>query len=765
MKTTALACALVVAGPAVAKDDAMTRLVGEFCIKCHGSEDPKGDLRLDRLNVDFFGDTEQLETIITVLTEKEMPPSKAKQPTDELRSEAVSLLKDKLVEHAEPGRLKRLTREEYTNTINDLFGTRFDLSELLPSDPPGEGFNKWGETQRMSPHQVESYLRTARFIADRLILDERPAQRSWEFDIENFRGTGRGDFQTDTAHVLTTHYPWRSVLYFIEGDEPNPTIFRIPEFGRYWIQADVTVHHSKKAETISVSTGDPRYPTSFKKIARTALPPDGESIFLDLTLTAGTYISFTYESAATWNIGNKHSEYKGRQVRFTRVRITGPVTESWPTVADRRIFDGQRFRSLTADESRAFTEHVIGLLFRRPLPESDVAAFAQLTAQRLRATDSPTAAARTLLTALLSSPHFIYKHETETLDNIALAHRLAYFLWNSIPDAALLKAAQSGKLSSSDALAEQVERMLADPRSDRFCEDFTRQWLSTDKIDDIGPDDRVHDKKKVTFMKIRELAREPRAFFREILQHNLSMVNFIDSDFAMVNDETAEYYEFDDVKGRAFQRLTIPEDSERGGLIGQAGLLKLTSGKHSTSPILRGTWILKNIYGQKLKPPPDLVFDEPDIRAAETVKEVIELHKTIETCNRCHARIDPLGLALEHYDEMGLWRDEYRHVETRSLENKGQSIKRHTSPIDSAAKLPDGRQISSMTDLKAVLMEDREIVLKGIVSKLASYAIGREIGVQDEDMVDEIYNRIAEQDYSLRAAIHEIVEHESFRQK
>lgn len=764
MKNTAFLCAFVLFGPVASADDPMTELTGEFCLKCHGSVDPKGDLRLDRLSADFFRDVDQLETIIDVLTEKEMPPRKSKQPTDELRSDAVALLKSKLREHAEPGRLKRLTHEEYTNTINDLFGTRFDLSGLLPADPPAEGFNKWGETQRMSPHQVESYLKTARLIADRLILDERPLQRAWEFDIEQFRGTGRGDFQTDTAHVLTTHYPWRSVLYFIEGGE-REKIFRIPEFGRYWIQADVTVHHSKKAETISVSTGDPRYPTNFKKIARVVLPPDGESIFLDLTLSAGTHIAFTYESAATWNVGKNHSEYKGRQVRFTRVRITGPVTATWPTVADQRIFDGNRFRSLTAGDTRAFTEHVIGLLLSRPLPESDVAAFDQLTAQRLRATDSPTAAARTLLTALLSSPHFIYKHETDTLSDIALAHRLSYFLWNSVPDAALLTVARAGKLRSHDTLAEQVERMLADPRSDRFCEDFTRQWLQTDKIDDIGPDDRVHDKKKVTFMKIRELAREPRAFFREILQHNLSMVNFIDSDFAMVNDETAEYYNFDGVKGRAFQRATIPEDSERGGLIGQAGLLKLTSGKHSTSPILRGTWILKNIYGQKLSPPPDFVFDEPDIRAADTVKEMIELHKAIETCNRCHARIDPLGLALEHYDEMGLWRDEYRHVETRSVENKGTSIERHTSPIDSTARLPDGRQISSMNDLKAVLLEDRELVVKGILSKLASYAIGREIGVQDEAMIDEIYNRIAEEDHSLRAAIHAIVTHESFGRK
>lgn len=763
MKFSTLFCVLALAGTAIATDDPMTELVSGFCIQCHGPENPKGDLSLAPLNASLLDDEQRLEALIGVLTEKQMPPRKRPQPSEELRNRAVAFLKDRRKLAVEPGKLKRLTREEYTNTINDLFDTRFDLSALLPPDPPGDGFNKWGETQRMSPHQVESYLRTARFVADRLILEERPIQRSWEFTIEHFRGTGRGDFQTDRAHVLTTHYPWRSVLYFHENPE-REQIFRIPESGRYWIQADVTVQHSSKAETISVSTGDPRYPTNFQKIARTVLAPSGDSIFFDLTLDAETYIAFTYESAAKWNVGANPSEYKGRQVRFTKVRITGPVTDSWPTRGEQRVFDGDHFRSLTADNTRAFTEHVIGLLLNRPLPDSQMNAFAQLTAQRLNTSGSPTAAARTLLTALLSSPHFIYKQEINSLDDIALAHRLSYFLWNSVPDAMLLEAAQLGKLRSGDTLAEQVERMLVDARSARFCEDFTRQWLATDKIDDIGPDDRVHDKERVTFMKIRELAKEPCAFFREILEQDLSMDHFIDSDFAMVNDETAEYYGFGEVQGRAFQRVSIPDASERGGLIGQAGLLKLTSGKHATSPILRGSWILKNIYGQRLNPPPGLVFDEPDIRGAETVQEVIELHKNNETCNRCHARIDPLGLALEHYDEMGLWRDEYRHIETSSLENESESVIRHTAPIDSLATLPDGRQIRSMTELKAVLREDREIILKGILSKLTSYAVGREMGVRDEAMIDEIYQQIAAEDYSLRSAIHAIVAHETFRQ-
>jgi hypothetical protein len=763
MKTTALLCAIVMACPASASDDPLTKLASGFCIKCHGTDDPEGDLRLDRVNDLFFEDIDRLETLVEMLTERHMPPSESAQPAAEIRNAAVAYLKEKLHASTGPGGLKRLTREEYTNTINDLFNMHFNLNELLPPDSPGEGFNKWGDRQRMSPYQVESYLKTARFISERLLLDERPTQKEWEFGLAQFNGSGRGDFKTASAFVLSTHYPWRSNLHFFLTDQ-RKQIFHIPEFGRYRLEADVTVLHSQRAQTISVSTGDPRYPTNFKKIARIVLPADGDSISVDLTLTAGTYISFTYESAATWNVGKQPEEYTGPQVAFTRVRIVGPLVEAWPTTAEQRIFGDGRFSSLTARDTREFTEHVVGLLLNRSLPNDDVIAFERLAAQKLAATGSPKAAARLLLTALLSSPHFIYKHEAEVLDDIGLAYRLAYFLWNSIPDTELFEAGRSGELRSSDGLKAQVERLLADPRSERFCEDFTQQWLQTDKVDDIGPDDRVHDKKQVTFMKIHELAKEPRAFFREILQHNLSMIHFIDSDFAMVNDETAEFYGYGSVSGRAFQRVPIPDDSERGGLIGQAGLLKLTSGKFQTSPIARGAWVIRNIYGQKLNPPPNLVFDEPDVRGARTVKEVIEKHKSTKTCNRCHARIDPFGLALEHYDEMGRWRDEYRHVESRAL-NDDQTVKQSSSPIDSQATLPDGRTMSSMSELKDALMEDRERVLRGIVAKLASYALGREIGVRDEVMIDEIRQRIAGENDSLRAAIHAIVGHESFGRK
>ena len=726
----ALLCTLSLVTQGSAEEGPISELTRQYCAECHRGDQSEGDIRFDNLETSVLTDGGRLEAIIAVLTNGAMPPEQSKQPPQPLREKAIASFKTRLLQLDQPSRLKRLTRDEYTNSINDLFEVQFDLRPLLPPDPSGDGFNKWGESQRMSPHHVESYLRTARFVADRLILDERPTQQAWEFGIENFRGTERGDFQTETEHVLTTHYPWRSILYFVSEDDPQ-SIFQAPEFGRYWIQADAKAHYSPGSETVSLSVGDPRYPTNVEKVARAVLPSDGDSIFFDVTLRAGAQLSFTYDSAATWNTGKKGSEYKGRQVRFTRVRITGPVTETWPTPAQDLIFKGSDFRGLTDENARAFTEHVVDLLLHRSLPESDIDALTKMTQDRLRATGSPSATARTLVTAVLSSPHFFYKHEPETLSGVAFAYRLAYFLWNSIPDAGLLDLAQSGKLESKEVVNGEIERMLADARSDRFCKDFTRQWLSTDKIDDIGPDDRVHDKKRVTFVRVRELAKEPAAFFREILHHDLSMLNFIDSDFAMVNDETAEYYGFGSVSGRKFRRVELPKKSERGGLIGQAGLLKLSCGKHSTSPILRGTWVLRSIYCETLDPPPGV---------ARTGTRHSQQPRRSRKFWRCTSQTKP-AIDVTPGSIRSVWHWNITMKWGFTENSIGSSKRRSATKPSRAGKLRstaphnfrmDGK-IASMSELKAVMMGDCEKILKGILSKLVSYALGREIGIRRRD--------------------------------
>jgi hypothetical protein len=506
-----------------------------------------------------------------------------------------------------------------------------------------------------------------------------------------------------------------------------------------------------------VTLGDPRYPTNFKKIDRLLLPNDATSFSIDLMLRKGSQVSFTFDSASTWNVGQNPENYKGAKLFFTKVKVTGPIYEQWPTVAERRILPK------TAGDAGRLTDHLVTLLTHRSLPAADMAEFTQLARRRLDATGSKKAASRSLITAILSSPYFLYKHETPTLDDLSLANRLSYFLWNSAPDSELVELAKAGQLQSTEVLTEQVTRMLSDPKADRFCEDFTRQWLQTDKIDDVGPDERVN--KKVTTLQIDALAGEAKAFFQEILANDLSMLNFIDSDFIMVNDLSARFYGFRGVTGRAYRRYELSEESERGGLIGQAGFLKLTSSTFETSPIQRGAWILKNVYGENIDPPADLKIEEPDVRGATTVKEVMAKHQNTDTCRRCHAKIDPLGFALEHYDPLGRWRDEYQHVEQLNISNDKETVQTTRMPIETESTMLDGRTLSSMSSLKEVLMEDKEAVLKGILSKLVSYSMGRETGIEDEPMMDQLYDEISEQDFSLRAAILAITAHEAFRRK
>ena len=345
------------------------------------------------------------------------------------------------------------------------------------------------------------------------------------------------------------------------------------------------------------------------------------------------------------------------------------------------------------------------------------------------------------------------------------AHRLSYFLWNSVPDAKLLAAAKAGALANDPSA--QVERMLKDSKAGRFIDDFTRQWLQRDKVDDFGPDVRIY--KNVRRMTVDSMGREGRELFRYLLEQGLSMERFIDSDFVMANDRLARFYGLPAVKGDAFVPVKLPAKSERGGLVAQAGFLKLTSTDFATSPIHRGSWILKNLYNEKIEPPADILINEPDIRGTTSIREAILKHQELESCSRCHSKIDPLGFALEYYDPVGRKRNEYRHVEELDAKDEGtafqKKIKFTKIPIEAAMKLPNGREVRDLPTLKAALMADRERILKGIIGKLISYAHGRDVTLADRPHVEKVYKSIAHKDFSLRAAIHAIVAHPEFGKK
>ena len=742
----------------------LKQFFAQNCVKCHGPEKQKGKVRLDKPVGALFAEEELLETIATVLEVGEMPPEKAPQPTAAARAEALQIIQERILAQRPANPLKRLTRAEYTNTIGDLFGVDFDFNGLLPPDHVEHGFDKFGEAHLMSPHQVMAYLKTARFIAERMLPDAKPGTRTWEFDVRHFHGSknfatgGGGDYRDGDDYVLTGFRPYRSNLHFSIDPESHEQ-FVIPAFGVYRLEVKAHSEKSKEGEVIGINLGDGRHPTSFRNIRRIPMPHGSKGFATELTLKVGDQLAFTFDSARVPGRTLEKKPHKGPAMRFSHLRVTGPLTERWPTTAMEAILPKPNMKPTE------LVDHIALLLKQRPLTAEDRKAFVEIAQTQEKSGASMTATARSVLIALLTSPHFIYKSESLELTSVELAHRLSYFLWNSVPDAKLLAFAKSGGLGKDPSA--QVERILKDARAGRFIDDFTRQWLQRDKVDNFGPDVRVF--KNVRRMTVDSMGREGRELFRHLLEKGLSMELFIDSDLFMANDRLARFYGLPAVKGDAFVPVKLPKGSERGGLVAQAGFLKLTSTDFATSPIHRGSWILKNLYNERIEPPSDILINEPDIRGTTTIREAILKHQELESCARCHSKIDPLGFALEYYDPVGRKRGEYRHVEELPVERNGttftKKLKFTKVPIDATMKLPNGREVRDLPTLKAALIADKERILKGIIGKLISYAHGRDVTRADRPYIDAVFQATQKQDYSLRAAIHAIVAHPEFGRK
>ncbi|MDE0577606.1 MAG: DUF1592 domain-containing protein, partial [Opitutales bacterium] len=495
------------------------------CVKCHGPEKQKGKVRLDKPVGELFADEELLETIATVLEDGEMPPEKEPQPTAAARTEALQTIQERILTQRPANPLKRLTRAEYTNTIGDLFGVDFDFTGLLPPDHVEHGFDKFGEAHLMSPHQVMAYLKTARFIAERLFPDAKPETRNWDFNASHFHGSeniavdGGGDYRDGEDYFLTGFRPYRSNMHFSTKPDAYER-FNIPAFGRYRLEVQVESVNSKEAEVIGINLGDGRYPTSFNGIRRIPMPRGSKGFTVELILKAGDQLAFTFDSARIPGNGNPR-KYKGSKIGFTKVKITGPLVEEWPTAAMQAILPRPDMKP------GELVDHLALLLTQRPLSADDRPAFVEIALKQRTAGASPAASARSVLIALLTSPHFIYKAESPELTGVERAYRLSYFLWNSAPDPKLLASAKSGALGKDPSA--QVERMLKDAKADRFIDDFTRQWLQRDKVDNFGPDVRVF--KNVRRMTVDSMGREGRELFRHLLEKGLSMEYFIDSDF------------------------------------------------------------------------------------------------------------------------------------------------------------------------------------------------------------------------------------------
>ena len=409
--------------------------------------------------------------------------------------------------------------------------------------------------------------------------------------------------------------------------------------------------------------------------------------------------------------------------------------------------------------------------FRRPVDAEVRKAYVTQVATRLKAGDGFEAAMRWAYRAALCSPDFLYHVEPAgKLDDHALACRLSYFLANSKPDAALARLADAGKLRDPAVLAGEVRRLLADPKSRRFEEDFLGQWLKLRSIAANDPDRKLYPEAS-PYLQDSMLA-ETRAYFRELLDKDLSATHLVKSDFVMVNGKLATHYGIPGVSGAQVRRVPLPPGCPRGGFLTQAAVLKVTANGTTTSPVPRGAFVMERLLGKKPEPPPpNVAAVEPDVRGATTIRELLDKHRSDASCASCHAKMDPPGFALESFDVIGGYRARYRSLGTGDEPERGSidpflGIAFKLGPrVDPSGVLPDGRKFSGVSELQALLAADPDALLDNLARQFAVYATGRPVGFGDRDAIAAIVADAKKRGGGVRTLLQAVVLSELFRTK
>jgi hypothetical protein len=428
-----------------------------------------------------------------------------------------------------------------------------------------------------------------------------------------------------------------------------------------------------------------------------------------------------------------------------------------------------------AADSERLVRGFLARAFRRPVEEAEVQRYLVLFKQRLDAGLGFAGAMRATYTAILASPDFVFVDEAPgRLDDHALASRLALFLWNSTPDEALRQRAARGELHRPEVLRAETERMLADPKSNRFVGAFLDYWLDLRKMSDTTPSETLYADYYLDDVLVEAAEDETRLFFADLLQRDLPARNLVDSDFTFLNERLAVHYGIPGVNGVAMRRVALAPDSARGGLMTQASVLKVTANGTTTSPVLRGKWIMERIIGYTLPPPPASVpAIEPDIRGAVTIRQQLDKHRADESCAMCHRKIDPPGFALENFDVMGAWRDRYRSSTPSELydtmgrfgKNGAPLTFRLGLPVDAGGELADGRSFQDVRDLKGLLLKDETQLARNLARQILVYATGAPERFSDRAALEQIVQGTKSTRYGVRSLVHGIIQSDLFLNK
>ena len=775
------------------------------CLACHSGARPKGDFHLDKLTADF-ADRASRERWLAVrkrLEAGEMPPKgKPRPPAREVHALADWITgraaAADVARRAKEGRvvLRRLNRVEYENTVRDLLGVSVPLKELLPPDSAAGGFDNVGAALHVSSFLMERYLEAADTALNAAIANgPRPQTVKKRYSLKDqhqvkvttervFRKIG------DTV-VMFSSSPWQAVTLWQ---------FYPPHRGKYRYRLSVSGFQSAgKPVPFRVDAGPMLMGTTSHLVGYFDAPAGKAAVveFVVAQEAKSTIRILPYglaSSQAVHRIGADN--YKGPGLAVEWVEVEGPLHPSWPPASHRQIFGDLPQSPLPRNRTRlevvsgdplADAERILlrfaRRAFRRAVTAEDVKPFVALVKAKLARGYTFERAVRVGLLGVMVSPEFLFLREKPgKLDDFALASRLSYFLWSTMPDEELLALADRRQLGEPDTLRRQVERMLKDPKAAAFTENFVGQWLGLRDIDFTEPSHILYPEFD-HLLKV-SMVRETELFFDEVLKHDLSLTNFVASDFTMLNDRLAKHYGIPltlpsppsdggegrvrGVEGWGFRKVRLPPGSHRGGVLTMASVLKVTANGTSTSPVLRGTWVLERILGTPPPRPPEGVPAlEPDIRGATTIREQLAKHRQIPSCAACHAKIDPPGFALESFDVIGGWRDHYRTTgRGKAVVVDGRRMSYHQGPkVDPADVLSDGRRFRDIDEYKQLLLKDKDQLARALAEKLLTYATGGAPAPADRPEIEAIVRRVSARKYGLRTLVHEIVQSKAFRHK
>ena len=793
----AAAWGLAPSAPATAQEAAAgspRAVLDRYCVTCHNDRLLTGGLSLDAAAVDAADpsrDAGVWERVIAKLRTRAMPPPGRPRPDIAIYDAVASRLETDIDRAAavnpDPGRtstVHRLNRTEYRNAIRDLLALDLDVTPLLPGDETSDtGFDNNADVLSISTAQLERYLSAARTIT-RLAVGLPPAGPGFEtFDVpllllqddrqsEDLPLGSRGGvavpyhFPVDgeylvkielrsnwqdyilglgSEHLLDVRIDGELVKRFTVGGEdrgrPAPVTFTIAERGDPAWEAYLQTADESLEVRMPVEAGPRTVGVSF---VRNVWEPEG----ILVPRQAGEVLS-------------NDEAYHGNAA-VAAVGIGGPydVTGPGDTPSRRAIFTCRPDASAAADERACAAEIVSRLArraYRRPVTAADVDTLLGFFDSGRESGGSFDAGVQLALERMLVDPDFLLRIERDPagaapgapyrLSDVEVASRLSFFLWGGIPDAALLDAAEAGRLTEPAVLDEQVRRMLADPRARSLVDDFAMQWLHLRNLEDVQGD-------PVPFPDfddnlVEAFRQETTLFLASTLREDRSVLDLLDADYTFVDERLARHYGIPGVYGSRFRRVPLPDLTQRGGLLGHGGLLALTSYPTRTSPVLRGKWLLDTILGA---PPPSPPPDVPALPEGEgggrttSVRERLERHRQAPACATCHASIDPPGFALEQYDGLGGWRtaDEFGN------------------PVDASATLPSGRRVEGMAGLRAWLLERPEQFAGTVTEKLLSYALGRGLEHADKPTVRAVVREAAADDYRWSALVAGIAKSPAF---